>query len=225
MTATHEVHELSDPLVLPDTEIRSLLFGAPWRRFAVMGDSIALGTGDPSPGYAHKGWADRVADALGEANPGVAYLNTGRVGATSGQVIEEQLSRVIAFQPDLVHVNCGANDLFTAGGNPDEVRRNLTALFTALTDAGATISCFALADVWEIDRMAPMRPMRARMAELNTIVKDVALQHDAVFGDFWTHPVRLRPETMSADLIHFTASGHAVVASEIVRLLGARIVR
>ncbi|MFD6464128.1 SGNH/GDSL hydrolase family protein, partial [Streptomyces roseolus] len=79
--------EANDPLLLaPEDSVRRLT-GAPWRRFAVLGDSIARGAGDPTPGYAPTWWADRVAATLSAANPGLAYLNTGKIGATSGQVL------------------------------------------------------------------------------------------------------------------------------------------
>ncbi|WP_405180179.1 SGNH/GDSL hydrolase family protein [Nocardia sp. NBC_01377] len=160
--------EADDPMLVPADAARELLDGAPWRRFAVIGDSVALGVGDPSPGYLTSGWSDRVAAVLRSVNPELAYLNTGRVGATIGEVIAEQLGPALDFRPDLIHVTCGGNDLFARGG-PEEIRKDLDALFAALSRSGAQIFTFILADVWETERMAPMRPLRDRMAELNDI--------------------------------------------------------
>ncbi|WP_194837456.1 SGNH/GDSL hydrolase family protein [Nocardia sp. XZ_19_369] len=215
--------EANDPLLLSPESAHRLLIGAPWQRYAVLGDSLAQGVGDPSPGYTNSGWADRVTDALRSVNPALSYLNTGRIGVTSTQVIADQLQSVLEFQPDLVHLSCGGNDLFTAGGSPDEVRANLDTLFAALTRNGAQICAFTLADVWDTDRMAPMRQMRDRMSVLNDIIRDLAARYDAVLVDLWDHPLRLRPDLMSEDLIHFTTSGHAVLAAEIIRALGHRI--
>ncbi|MEV0077501.1 SGNH/GDSL hydrolase family protein [Nocardia neocaledoniensis] len=217
--------EADDPLLLAPDAAAALLRDAPWRRFAVLGDSIAAGTGDPSPGYAATGWADRVAATLSAVNPALAYLNTGRVGATTGQVRERQLPQILEFAPDLVHVSCGGNDLFEAGGDPGALRENLSAIFAALTEAGATVSTFTVADVWAVDRMAPMRAMRPRMATMNEVIRSVADEYDAVLTEFWEHPVRTRASLMSADLIHFTTSGHAVVATEVVRALAGRLHR
>ncbi|MGW5438432.1 SGNH/GDSL hydrolase family protein [Nocardia asteroides] len=217
--------EADDPLLLSRAQAVALLDGAPWQRFAVLGDSIAAGTGDPSPGYAATGWADRVAAVLSSVNPTLAYRNTGRIGATSTQVRERQLPQVLEFAPDLVHVSCGGNDLFEAGGDPNRLHDNLSAMFEALAAVGAQLSVFTVADVWEVERMAPMRPMRERMAAMNEVVRTVAAEYDAVLTEFWDHPVRTRPALMSADLIHFTTSGHAVVATEVVRSLAQRIDR
>jgi lysophospholipase L1-like esterase len=71
--------------------------------------------------------------------------------------------------------------------------------------------------------MRPMRPMRERMSALNDLVRTMAARYDAILVEFWDHPLRLRPDVMSADLIHFTMSGHAVVASEMVRALHGRL--
>ncbi|MFD4460209.1 SGNH/GDSL hydrolase family protein [Nocardia sp. NPDC058480] len=217
--------EADDPLVLAPEQTAALLAGAPWQRFAVLGDSIAAGTGDRSPGYAPTGWADRVAADLAAVNPTLTYRNTGRIGATSGQVIDRQLSDILDFAPDLVHVSCGGNDLFTAGGDVDQLHENLSTILTALAATGAQLSIFTMADVWEVERMAPMRGMRPRMIALNEVLRSLATDFEAVLTELWNHPLRSRPELMSADLIHFTTSGHAVVASEVVRSLAPLIDR
>ncbi|WP_238847205.1 SGNH/GDSL hydrolase family protein [Nocardia arthritidis] len=224
MVTSNDIHtEADDPMLLSTEAARRLLGDAPWRRFAVLGDSIAQGVRDPSPGYLNLGWADRVADILTSIEPAVAYRNTGRQGATSAQVVAEQLDEIIEFRPDLVHIVCGGNDLFTGHGSIAALRTNLDTLFGALARTGAQLSTFTMADVWDLERMAPMRPMRAPMARVNEVIRATAARYDAVLVDFWDHPLRLRPDLMSADLIHFTASGHAVVAAEVIRALGRRV--
>ncbi|WP_324199063.1 SGNH/GDSL hydrolase family protein [Nocardia amamiensis] len=223
MTANDIRTEANDPMLLAPEEQRRRLADAPWRRYAVLGDSIAQGVGDPSPGYEPVGWADRVATVLTAVRPGLAYLNTGRIGATSAQVIAQQLPSVLEFQPDLVHLSCGGNDLFLPGGDLTGLRENLDTLFGTLARTGAQVVTFTLADVWEVERMAPMRPMRDRMAALNDLVRELAARYDALLLEFWDHPLRLRPDLMSADLIHFSMSGHAVLASDMVRTLADRI--
>src|SRR5215212_7529114 len=56
--------ELADPDVLTTAEEDALLRGAPWRRFVVLGDSVAEGLGDEVEGYESFPWAARLARAL-----------------------------------------------------------------------------------------------------------------------------------------------------------------
>ncbi|WP_239476599.1 SGNH/GDSL hydrolase family protein [Nocardia arizonensis] len=210
--------EADDPMLIADDTARELLEGAPWRRFAVIGDSLALGVGDPSPGYRAVGWSDRLAEILTSVRPDLAYLNTGRVGATVEQVIDRQLEAVLEFRPDLVHIGCGGNDLFLPDGL-DSLAERLDTLFAAVHACGAQIFAFTIADVWETERMAPMRSLRDRMAILNGIVGELSARYGVLLVEFWNHPLRLRPDLMSEDLIHFTTSGHAVVTTEVVRAL------
>src|SRR5579859_7248831 len=105
--------EETDPFCMRRADAVELLAGAgaPWRRFAVIGDSLSAGTGDPSPGYVDLGWSDRVAGILREVRPELEYLNTSENGATTPQTLEKQVDRAIEFGPDLLHVPCGANDI------------------------------------------------------------------------------------------------------------------
>jgi lysophospholipase L1-like esterase len=103
--------EESDPFCLAPPDAAALLVDAPWRRFAVIGDSLSAGTGDPTPGYVDKGWSDRAADILRRAHPETAYLNTAQIGATTDKTLADQVERMIEFGPDLLHVPCGANDI------------------------------------------------------------------------------------------------------------------
>src|SRR6476619_6127152 len=99
--------EAADPYCLRDGEARALLSGHPWRRFVVVGDSIAEGVGDPLPGYTDLGWADRVAAELAAVQPELACLNLGRRNLRTAQVLAEQVGPAVAFGPDLALVACG----------------------------------------------------------------------------------------------------------------------
>src|SRR5215211_3749346 len=85
--------EIADPHCLSDSDAADLLRGAPWRRFAVMGDSFAEGVGGPCPGYADVPWAERVAEALRANQPDLAYLNTGKMGLRTAEVYKTSSTR------------------------------------------------------------------------------------------------------------------------------------
>lgn len=213
--------EANDPFTLTDSAARAMLRAVPWRRFAVIGDSTAAGTGDPWPGYDTVPWADRVARWLIGAHPRADYLNTGRNGAVIADVRERQLADLIAFHPDLVHVSCGGNDLFLRGTDLATVESELNELCDAVAATGARLSLFTLADSFT-GQMAPLRPL---FADFNEAVRRVARDHDAILTEFWEHPARARAEWLSADRIHLTMAGHAVVAAEVTKSLARHAAR
>ncbi|MFE2995272.1 SGNH/GDSL hydrolase family protein [Nocardia sp. NPDC059246] len=213
--------EATDPFTLSDPAAAAILRDVPFRRFAVTGDSTAAGTGDPWPGYDTVPWADRVARWLLAAHPSTDYLNTGVLGAVIADVTAGQLPALEAFRPDLVHVTCGGNDLFLRNARLSDVEAALDELCTRVAATGARLSLFTLADSFT-GRMAPLRPLFAGFADA---VRRVAERHDAILTEFWDHPARLRPNWLSADLIHLTMAGHAVVAAEIAENLARHTAR
>ncbi|WP_327139659.1 SGNH/GDSL hydrolase family protein [Nocardia sp. NBC_01327] len=204
-----------DPMLLSDTAARDLLRPAPWRRFAVIGDSIAAGTGDPAPGFAMLPWADRLAGWLRAAHPEARYLNTGRMGATLGEIRAEQLATLHEFHPDLVFVNGGGNDLMRREADLGAVEQDLDQLCAEATATGARLALFTLADAFT----GPLQPLRPRFAAFAEAVRRVAARHDAILVEFWGHPARLRPDWLSADRIHLTMAGQAIVAAELAKSL------
>lgn len=219
MTATAtSLTEESDPFCLSPTSAAKLLADAPWRRFAVIGDSLSAGTGDPSPGYTTLGWADRVAGILRRVHPGLAYLNTAEIGATTARTLATQADRMVAYGPDLVHVPCGANDLFHAEPDFTEIEQTLRRVFELAAGTGAQLTAFTLGKAFVVPKF-PNWPDRVR--RLNAITCQLAADHDAVLVDMWDHPVNSRPNLLSADRIHFSTSGQAVLAAEVVKALAA----
>ncbi|GAA3206656.1 hypothetical protein GCM10010468_22230 [Actinocorallia longicatena] len=212
--------EETDPFCLPPAEAAALLAGAPWRRFAVIGDSLSKGTGDPSPGYASLGWPDRVADVLRRIRPDLACLNVAEVGATTSRTLKTQLGRMTAFAPDLVHLPSGANDLFRPEPDFTVIEKALGAVHEAAAATGATLTVFTLGRAFVVPGF-PDWDQRVRT--VNAITRRLASDHGAVLVDMWDHPVNDRPDLVGPDGIHFSASGQAVLAAEIIRGLMVRV--
>ncbi|WP_330172356.1 SGNH/GDSL hydrolase family protein [Streptomyces sp. NBC_01498] len=213
-TAAQALTEETDPFCLSPARATRLLTGAPWRRFAVAGDSLAAGTGDPSPGYLDRPWGDRVADALRRVRPELVYLNTGTIGATAADTLGQQIGGIAEFGPDLLHLSCGANDLFRRRPDFDAVEETLRHVFRAAAGTGARVTTFTLGRAFDVP-VFPDFPQRVRA--LNTITRDLAAEFGIVVVEMWDHPLNSRPDLLSADRIHFSTSGQAVMASEVVR--------
>lgn len=180
------------------------------------GDSLAAGIGDPSPGYGSLSWADRVADALRHGCPELAYLNTGTIGATGADMLGQQLDEIVEFGPDLLHVSCGANDLFRRRPDFDRVERTARQVFERAAGTGARLTAFTLGRAFDVPAF-PDFPQRVR--ELNAITLALAVDYDVLLVDMWDHPLNSRPGLLSADRIHFSTSGQAVLAAEMVKAL------
>ncbi|WP_245678103.1 SGNH/GDSL hydrolase family protein [Nocardia acidivorans] len=208
--------EATDPYCLSPTDAAALLFDAPWRRFAALGDSLSLGVGDPAPGYLNLGWPERLRRILHTVHPDLAYLNTGRVGATTRQALAEQTPEILAFQPDLLIVPSGANDIVRRHPDWDEIEGTLRRMWEFAAGTGAQLAAFALGRAYVVP-VFPDFPDRVR--RLNAITRELAAEYGGVVADCECHPFNDRPDLLSADGIHFSTAGQAVIAGLLVRQL------
>lgn len=215
--------ESADPHCMSDEVADALLREAPWRRLAIVGDSLAEGLGDPVPGYRTACWADRVAEALRRSVPDLAYLNLGRRGLTAAEVRAEQAERAAAFAPDLLGVVCGGNDLLLPGFSPDALAAELDDLLEALAARRTTLFVFALANV--VDAVPELRggPLERGVHVLNEVTREVAARHGALIVRMYGHPASADRDLFSADRLHASARGHAVIAATTIRALASRV--
>lgn len=144
--------EAADPNCLSDEEADSLLAGACWRRFLVMGDSLAAGVGDPSAGYRSAPWSQRLREALERQQSGLEYVNTGHIGARAAEVRAGQLNRALDFRPDLAAVVCGGNDLLSKVFDADAVVAEIDTIVGRLRSSGADVIMWTLQDITQAGR-------------------------------------------------------------------------
>ncbi|WP_018381680.1 SGNH/GDSL hydrolase family protein [Wenjunlia vitaminophila] len=222
--ATQPDSESADPHVLPPHQVDHLLDGAPWRRLAIIGDSLAEGLGDPSPGYADASWADRLASALRRVRPDLAYLNLGRRHLRAAQVRDQQLHEALEFRPDLVSVVCGGNDMMMPDYDPVVVEAELDALVAPFREMGADVFLFTIQDITAVfPEQLGRGSLRQRIEALNERVRMVAQRRGALVVDMASHPTRADRESFSADMIHASRRGHAVLASATVSCLAGHL--
>ncbi|SCK47677.1 SGNH/GDSL hydrolase family protein [Streptomyces sp. WMMB 322] len=214
--------EESDPFCLQALDAAALLYDVPWRRLGVIGDSLSAGTGDASPGYADSGWPDRLARILRQVQPDLAYLNTAEIGATTEQTLNQQVDRMLEFGPDLLHLPCGANDLVRRRPDFAGIERNLRRLYELASRTGAQLTTFTLGRAYVV----PAFPdWTQRVSRVNDITRTLAAEYQAIVVDMWDHPVNDRDDLLSEDRIHFSTSGQAVMATEVVKGLAQKLTR
>lgn len=217
--------EATDPWCLRDGESAALLRGHPWRRFAVLGDSVAEGLCEPVDGYPDVQWADRIAAELRAVRPELAYLNLGLRGLRAHEVRATQLAPALAFRPDLALVVCGGNDAFSRAYDADAVDAELTAMIEALGAAGADVITVGMFDVSH----SPAVPQRhraglgERMRRLSAHTGDLAERLGTLHVRLTDHPLVAEASMYSGDGRHGSARSDAVAAAETVRRLGAHL--
>jgi lysophospholipase L1-like esterase len=221
------VNETDDPHCLRPGESAELLAGHPWRRFAVLGDSVAEGLCEPLDGYSDLQWADRVAAELTAAAPGMAYRNSGVSGLRAHEIRATQLQAALDFRPDLALVVGGGNDAFSARYDPDRVDGELTAMIVELQGAGAEVITLGMFDVSASPAVPEwLRPgLHRRMRLLSERTRALAERLGTLHVHLTTHPLSTDPGLYSSDGRHGNARSDAVATAETVRRLGRRLGR
>ncbi|MGN9810272.1 SGNH/GDSL hydrolase family protein [Micromonospora sp. BQ11] len=217
--------EATDPWCLRPGESAALLRDHPWRRFVVLGDSVAEGLCEPVPGYPDVQWADRIAAELRAVRPELAYLNLGLRGLRAHQVRATQLVPALEFRPDLALVVCGGNDAFRPAYDADAVDAELAAMVEALRAAGADVITVGMFDVSHSP--AVPEPLRAgigeRMRRLAKHTRALADRLGTLHVHLTDHPLTADPSLYSSDGRHGSARSDAVAAAETLRILGTHL--
>jgi hypothetical protein len=164
--------------------------GGPIARYAAIGDGFS------SP--RHGGipcWTEVLTAELARAGSPVAHLNLAQRGATSDDVLDDQIPRALAFRPDLVTVVCGLNDVFTWWPNDfSRYGAHLKQILLSLRDGapGAmvisatcpnNVQCLPLAD-------AVSRHLANAVELLNEITRSICIRLQIPFVDFAEAPAR-----------------------------------
>ena len=220
--------EAVDPYCLREDEAAERLAGHPWRRFVVVGDSIAEGIGDPWPGYPDQPWCERIALELAAeaaSAPDFAYLNLGVRSTPAEAVMDTQLAPALEFKPDLVMVAAGGYDILNPFYSQSAVDAALRTMVGAFTEAGADVITVGLLD----GSKAPQMPdvfkivLRGRIRRLAGLAAKIAADYDALYLAMTNHPAASEADCYSEDPRHGSMRGHAIVVAETVRMLGRHL--
>ncbi|WP_349898111.1 SGNH/GDSL hydrolase family protein [Parafrigoribacterium soli] len=191
----------------------------PWSRYVAIGDSFTEGIGDPEPkspgGY--RGWADRVAEVLGEGTDDFAYANLAIRGRLLQQILDEQMEPAIELRPDLITISAGGNDIIRPNTDPDDVAERLETGLARLRSDGATVVLFNGPDIG----MTPvLGRVRGKVAIYNENLRAIAARHDLVVADMWALRELKDPRMWAPDRLHFSPIGHNTIARMVLNALG-----
>jgi lysophospholipase L1-like esterase len=217
--------ELADLDCLRPGEGAELLAGHPWRRFVVLGDSVAEGLSEPVPGYPDQPWGDRIAAELRASRPDLAYLNLGCRNLVAADVAAAQLGPALAFDPDLALVAAGGFDVLQPAWDADATEAALRAIVGGLREHGADVLTVGLMD-GSFSPYVPERVrgrLRERLHELSRRTAVVGADLGTLHVSLTEHPACQDPGLYSSDGRHGNARSHCISAAEAVRRLGARV--
>jgi len=178
------------------------LFGAQRSVLVCFGDSITAGYG-VQPG---KAYPDALQHKLDAAGYNYKVINEGTSGATSKDAVAD-LGSVLRQHPDVVIVEFGGNDGLR-GLPPDQTRRNLDAVLTALEGAHIKV---LLAGITLPPNYGPdyIHAFEANFREL-------AAKHHAAFVPMIYKDMVKVPDTIQPDGIHPTAKGAEIIAGTLM---------
>jgi lysophospholipase L1-like esterase len=180
--------------------------------YVALGDSTVQGIGATS---AETTYPSVIAARLRGIYPQARLENLGVAGAVAHDVAAGQLERAVAFQPALVTLSVGPNDV-TGNFSADDYARSIDAILRALSErTSAVVVVNLLPDLALTPRYAksPLRKKIVRRAlEVNAILKRAAAVWDAQLVDL--HDASRRevpghPELFASDGYHPSDAGYA----------------
>ncbi|HJQ46833.1 MAG TPA: SGNH/GDSL hydrolase family protein [Amycolatopsis sp.] len=181
-------------------------------RLVVLGDSTAVGLGDPVPGRGWRGVGPFVAAALG-VGPG-GYLNTAFTGARMACVRRDQLKPALRHRPDVALVIVGMNDTLRSDFDAAAIAADLDHVVATLTDQGTVVVPVRFHDHSKVFRLprSIARALRARIAELNAAIESVVRRYGIPCLDLDMLPGAYEVRSWSVDRLHPSELGHRMLA-------------
>ena len=190
-----------------------------FHRYVALGDSGTEGVGDePYPDGTERGWADRLAESLAEANPQLLYANLAVRGRRIFEVHEQQLDPALALQPDLATVVAGINDLLRSNFELDSCVAHMDEMLRELSAIGAIVVTATFPDVSPINPMG--RLVRKRLHRFNAALRDVAASRGALLVEAEDFPILTDKVMWCDDRLHLSPVGHRSLAAATARTLG-----
>jgi len=190
-----------------------------YARYVAIGDSSTEGLEDPDGRGGYRGWANRLAVHVMDAqHEPLLYANLAVRGRKTREVRLQQLAPALAMHPDLVTVFSGVNDVVRRHCDVPRVAADLEKMLRACRDAGATVLTLTMPDLSEVVPLA--RLMRDRLLALNDRIREACDTTGATCVDLARSPVTADMRLWHADRLHANSEGHRRIAAALAESLG-----
>ena len=181
-------------------------------RYVALGDSTVEGVGATAP---DRTYVSRLHASLREVYARADVENLGVAGATSSDVVQQQLPRAARGRPDLVTLSVGPNDI-TERIAVNVFERNVETIFRTLRARQETVLVATLLPDLGVTPRFRARPEREAVArrsvEFNDALRRQARAHGVVLVDLYgpsREEVPRRPELVAGDGYHPSDVGYA----------------
>ncbi len=190
-----------------------------FKRYVALGDSFTEGIGDPhrSSPNGLRGWADHVAVALAASSPELHYANLAVRGRRMDEIIDEQVQTALSFEPDLVTIYAGMNNLLLLNNDIDAMMARYAEALKALRQTDAVVLAFTAADLGTVPLF---RRLRGRAAVYNELLRAIADDLGLQLVDFWRFAEFRDARLWDGDRIHLSPAGHERFAAKVLDMLG-----
>ena len=190
-----------------------------FRRYVAIGDSSTEGLEDPDGLGGYRGWADRLAQHIADAqDEPLEYANLAIRGLRMKEIRVSQLDDALEMRPDLLTVFGGVNDIIAGPCDFDSIRANYVIIFGQARRQGCTVLSFTMPDPSTINPLG--RYWRDRAAKLNHIIRTEAESQGVLVMDFEQYAVAEDPRLWFEDHLHGNELGHQTVAAALAWRLG-----
>jgi lysophospholipase L1-like esterase len=190
-----------------------------FRRFVAIGDSTTEGLDDPDGEGGYRGWADRLAEIIANAqDEPLDYANLGVRSLYLSEIRATQFDAAMAMQPDLLSIFGGVNDTLWVACDFARIRADLAAIFGEARSRNCTVVTFTMPDLSPINPFG--RRLRGRILRFNDIIREEAERYGVLVMDFLQHPIIPDPRLFSEDRLHASELGHERLAAALAWRLG-----
>ncbi len=182
--------------------------------YVALGDSTGAGLGAREGGY-----VARLFKRIEERRPGSTLSNLCVSGATTAEVVQGQLERAVALNPDLVTVGIGINDI-GHGLTLEQFSKNYEEILSTLKEkTHAQIVVTNLPDVSSAPRIpSVMRSEYQRQIDqFCRRLEEIANRHGVTIFDIYTitkDELPSHPEYFSSDGFHPSDEGYELWATQ-----------
>lgn len=182
--------------------------------YVALGDSTGAGVGARDGGY-----VARLFNRLVERRPESRLSNLCVSGATTADLVRDQLERGVALNPDLVTVGIGINDI-GHGLTLEQFSENYEAILSTLREkTHAMIVVTNLPDISSAPRIpnSLRSEYQRQIEEFGKRLEEIADRHGVTIFDIYTitkQELPLHPEYFSADGFHPSDDGYELWATQ-----------